>query len=335
MSSTNRPAVFERSLAAIACFSLLNPAAPAAAAAPDRVPAQAPAAARPAYHPSQIQGDERILHALNRFTFGPRPGDLEAVRTLGLDRWFDQQLHPAAIDQSELNARLAQYPAMQLSTEELLYRMPSNAVIRQAIAGKVPIPEQGALHAVYENQMFRVAEKKQEKQNEAPAAKSAQASVPAMDANTAMTSNDAAAKLLDSLDANAEDARPANAMAAAPAAPEVDPTRISAVLALPPQQRITRLSEMQPAEFDDFFKSLRGPQRAALVAGMSPEMKETVGALENPQRTVAEELIAQRLTRDIYSNAQLQEVMTDFWFNHFNVYLRKNEAMPYYLAGYE
>jgi uncharacterized protein (DUF1800 family) len=335
VSATNRRTVFERSLAAIACFSLLTPAAPAAdpPAASDRAPAQAPASARPAYHPGQIEGDERILHALNRFTFGPRPGDLEAVRALGLDRWFDQQLHPAAIDQPELNARLAQYPAMQLSSEELLYRMPSNAVIRQAIAGKVPIPEQGALHAVYENQMFRVAEKKQEKQNEAPATKTAQA--PAMEATAAMTSNGAAARLLDSLDADGEDTRPANAMAAASTPSETDPARIPAALALPPQQRIIRLSAMQPAEFDEFFKSLRGPQRAALIAGLSPEMKETVGALENPQRTVAEELIAQRLTRDIYSNAQFQEVMTDFWFNHFNVYLRKNEAMPYYLVSYE
>jgi uncharacterized protein (DUF1800 family) len=314
----------------------LNPAAPAAVdppAAPDRIPA--PAATRPAYHPGQIEGDDRILHALNRFTFGLRPGDLETVRALGLDHWFDQQLRPAAIEQLEMNARLAQYPAMQLSSEELLYRMPSNAVIRQALAGKVPIPEQGALHAVYENQMFRVAEKKQEKQNEAPATNSDQASTPAMDGAGAMNSNDAAAKLLDSLDADGEDTRPATAMAAAPAPSGIDPTHISTVLALPPQQRIVRLSAMQPSEFDEFFKSLRGPQRAALVAGLSPEMKETLGALENPQRTVAEELIAQRLTREIYSNAQLQEVMTDFWFNHFNVYLRKNEAMPYYLVSYE
>ena len=47
------------------------------------------------------------------------------------------------------------------------------------------------------------------------------------------------------------------------------------------------------------------------------------------------ELFAERLTRDIYSKAQLQEVMTDFWLNHFNVYLRKNEQMPYYLVSYE
>jgi uncharacterized protein (DUF1800 family) len=324
----------ERSLAAIACFTLLNPAAPAAVnppAAADRSPSLASSSTRPTYHPDQIQGDQRILHALNRFTFGPRPGDLEAVRALGLDRWFDQQLHPAAIEQLDLDARLAQYPAMQLSSEELLYRMPSNAVIRQAIAGKVPVPEQAPLRSVYENQMFRVAEKKQEKQNEGRPTENA---APPNDSKTAMTSNLTAAKLLDSLDSDGEDSRPVNAMAAQ-APSEMDPSHIAALLALPPQQRITHLSSMQPAEFDEFFKPLKGPQRADLMSGLSPEMKETVGALENPQRTVAEELIAQRLTRDIYSNAQLQEVMTDFWFNHFNVYLRKNEAVPYYLVSYE
>ena len=41
--------------------------------------------------------------------------------------------------------------------------------------------------------------------------------------------------------------------------------------------------------------------------------------MENPERLVADDLISQRLTRDIYSKAQLQEVMTDFWLNHFNV----------------
>jgi uncharacterized protein (DUF1800 family) len=176
-----------------------------------------------------------------------------------------------------------------------------------------------------------VAEKKQEKQNEDRPTENA---APAKDATAAMASNQAATKLLDSLDSDGEDARPANAMAAQ-APSEMNLSRIAALLALPPQQRITHLSAMQPAEFDELFKSLKGPQRADLMSGLSPEMKETVGALENPQRTVAEQLIAQRLTRDIYSNAQLQEVMTDFWFNHFNVYLRKNESMPYYLVSYE
>ena len=115
----------------------------------------------------------------------------------------------------------------------------------------------------------------------------------------------------------------------------VDEALIQRILALPPQQRVLRLQQMQPEDFESFIKSLRPVQRQALVAGMSPDLKESVGALENPEQTTAQELFAERLTRDIYANAQLQEVMTDFWLNHFNVYLRKNEQMPYYLVSYE
>jgi hypothetical protein len=121
----------------------------------------------------------------------------------------------------------------------------------------------------------------------------------------------------------------------APAPPAFDDATIKRILALPPQQRVLRLQSMQPEEFDGFMKSLKPAQRQALLAGLNPDLKESVGALENPERTTADELFAQRLTRDIYANAQLQEVMTDFWLNHFNVYLRKNEQMPYYLVSFE
>jgi uncharacterized protein (DUF1800 family) len=42
-----------------------------------------------------------------------------------------------------------------------------------------------------------------------------------------------------------------------------------------------------------------------------------------------------RLVRDIYSERQLEAVMTDFWLNHFNVYVRKNQNEPYYIPAYE
>ena len=124
------------------------------------------AAARRPYQSGELQGDERILHALNRFTFGPRPGDLEAVRAMGLEKWFVQQLHPENIDNSDLDARLAQFPAMQESTPDLLFRLPSGAVIRQAANGKAPVPQGGALHAVYMNEMDRYEERQQQKQLE-------------------------------------------------------------------------------------------------------------------------------------------------------------------------
>ena len=52
-----------------------------------------------------------------------------------------------------------------------------------------------------------------------------------------------------------------------------------------------------------------------------------------PQRVV-EELAMAKLTRAIYSDRQLQQVMDDFWFNHFNVYAGKGEV-KWYLTSYE
>ena len=49
---------------------------------------------------SSSNENRRALHALNRLTFGPRPGDVQQVVALGVDRWIDLQLHPAKIDDS-------------------------------------------------------------------------------------------------------------------------------------------------------------------------------------------------------------------------------------------
>ena len=45
----------------------------------------------------KLSNDQAILHALDRLTFGPRPGDLAAVKRLGLKKWIDLQLHPEQI----------------------------------------------------------------------------------------------------------------------------------------------------------------------------------------------------------------------------------------------
>jgi uncharacterized protein (DUF1800 family) len=43
----------------------------------------------------------------------------------------------------------------------------------------------------------------------------------------------------------------------------------------------------------------------------------------NPPQQVLQELQAAKIMRAVYSEKQLQEVMTDFWFNHFNVFAQK------------
>ncbi|KAA6464898.1 DUF1800 domain-containing protein [Acidobacteria bacterium AB60] len=302
--------------AASLCASLVVSSTPGMAAPSAAPPAKT--ANRSAY-PAQIEGDERILHALNRFTFGPRPGDLEAVRRMSLDTWFEEQLHPANINDTALQVRLAEYPAMTWSPEDLLYRLPSKAVIRQVIDGKAPMPQQGALYAVYENEVTRLSAKRQEKEQKAAVA------------TVVKTAGDS--KIADGQQISASGTQmesPAEVKA-----PETDPNLVSALLALPPRDRVLRMTRMPQPQYDSLIKSIKGPQRQLLMSDLSPDLRETLGALENPERVVVEELMAQRLIRDVYSNAQLQEVMTDFWMNHFNVFLRKNEATPYYLVSYE
>ena len=45
---------------------------------------------------------ERATHALDRLTFGPRPGDIDAVISMGVDKWVDLQLHPDRIDDTAI-----------------------------------------------------------------------------------------------------------------------------------------------------------------------------------------------------------------------------------------
>jgi uncharacterized protein (DUF1800 family) len=45
----------------------------------------------------KLSKDRSIVHALNRLAFGPRPGDVEAVKRMGLEKWIDLQLHPERI----------------------------------------------------------------------------------------------------------------------------------------------------------------------------------------------------------------------------------------------
>ncbi len=44
-------------------------------------------------------GDDPAWRVLNRAAFGPRPGDLERVREMGVDAYLEEQLHPEAVEE--------------------------------------------------------------------------------------------------------------------------------------------------------------------------------------------------------------------------------------------
>ncbi|HTK28552.1 MAG TPA: DUF1800 domain-containing protein [Vicinamibacterales bacterium] len=74
-------------------------------------------AARPA-----PPNDRAVVHVLNRLAFGPRPGDVERVRAMGLDRYIDAQLHPERIDDRQMAEHLAGLQTTTLSSREIAER---------------------------------------------------------------------------------------------------------------------------------------------------------------------------------------------------------------------
>ncbi len=64
-----------------------------------------------------------VAHVLNRIAFGPRPGDIARVQQMGLDAYIDEQLHPDRIDDSALDARLATFQTLTLSSQQLASRV--------------------------------------------------------------------------------------------------------------------------------------------------------------------------------------------------------------------
>ena len=281
--------------------------------------------------------DARVLHALNRLTFGPTPGEVGAVQEMGLTRWFEMQLNPGSIDDSSLDARLATFPAMHMSQMELIGRYPSDQMIRQLAQRNAPVPMDPVVRAIYSDQLaiFKMRqEKNQEKAAATAAASGPMASGGSMDGSMAAPQNGSSAAAGDMT----KPAPTPDIDGPAPAAhveglyKDLDAVKI---LNLPPDQRMARVVAMTGTEFIAFRTSLSGAELAQFADGMTPEQREEFAAMQNTTRMVSAEVLQERMMRDIYSERQLEAVMTDFWLNHFNVYIRKNGDEPYLLPSYE
>ena len=94
--------------------------------------------------PTRMDDRKRAVHALNRLTFGPRPGDVERVTQIGVDKWIELQLHPDKIDDSALDARLAPFRTLHMATKEIVENFPPDPLIIQIADGKASLPQDPA-----------------------------------------------------------------------------------------------------------------------------------------------------------------------------------------------
>jgi uncharacterized protein (DUF1800 family) len=243
--------------------------------------------------------EQRAIHALNRLTFGPRPGDLDHVLQVGVDKWIDRQLHPESIDDSALNARLAPLRTLKMSPKDLVQSFPSPGMVRAVFDGKAQLPNDALQAMVYRSQLSRL-----QIQQKAKAA----AGVATEATNT---------------DENLRDQQKQTATALA-----------KDLLALPKDQRIPTLEGYSGDQLLALGAAIPGDLREKLTADFTPEQREAFQSLNYPPSVPVTELQVGKLLRAIYSERQLLEVMTDFWFNHFNVFINK-DADQHYTTSYE
>jgi uncharacterized protein (DUF1800 family) len=175
---------------------------------------------------TQLTADQATLHALNRLGYGPRPGDVERIRQMGLEKWVEQQLHPERIDDAALDQRLEQYPTLNESSTKLLdeFPPPGQAVKRE-----------GVTKDEYKDKME--------------------------------------------------------------------------------QKRQDALVQMLPTGNENFDRA-----------------NDQLAKIQGPNRIVAELSMA-KIDRAVYSQRQLEAVMEDFWFNHFNVFANKG-ADKWFVTAY-
>jgi uncharacterized protein (DUF1800 family) len=191
---------------AVLIWGALAPSAAAQTAAP----AKRQSAQTAVLDHRELAADQQVIQALNRLTFGPRPGDAQKVRAMGLDKWIDLQLHPEKIDDTSFERFASHYDVLKQDQNDLLRQY---------------------------------------------------------------------------ADAQRE-------------------------------RRMVRRDRADSAQ-------------------ISREQRMAMQQLGDNRRQFMGQLLSERVARAVASNRQLEEVMTDFWLNHFNVFAGKGPPQPYYLVEYE
>lgn len=202
----------------------------------------------------KLSEEQKVVHLLDRSTFGARPGDVERVMKLGWEKYLDEQLHPDRISDQVAEQKLKDIESIHLSNAELAKSYPPPQVLRQVLKDRgIELPGFGA------------------NQNQT--------------------------------------------------APQSNPTKKDA------KQGFKQLAQSAEKKNDGTDEPGMANQQSNRESGEIAKRREALQALKEmgyrPQQQVVQESQQAKILRAVYSERQLQEVMTDFWFNHFNVYIQK------------
>jgi uncharacterized protein (DUF1800 family) len=247
----------------------------------------------------KLSKDDQILHALDRLTFGPRPGDVERVKKIGLKKWIFEQLHPDRMDENPvLEARLQALESLRMTPLEAVQHYPTPQMIRAIAQGKQPLPDDLLLRASVEHQLVRYKTR------------------------IAQGSNAPAPEIKEDL----EPIRPLEDV--------LTPSELEIVRSGKPDKKREMLQAMPPEKIEDMLVAMTQRQRLQLFEPASSAVRREIFLLNTPQQVVAYDLLDSKMLRAVESTRQLAEELDDFWFNHFNVFYEKG-ADRFLIPQYE
>ncbi len=255
----------------------------------------------PAPQVPQITPDQKIEQVLNRLTFGPRPGDEATIRQIGVQAFIDQQLHPESIPENPvLETKLAPFDTLTMLPSEMVLKYPPQQQIRAMARGNAPLP------------------------TDPETLRRVQRSVDRYKARLAANKPDPD---------NISEDRPESDLLQVAA--KLTPAQREGLQTGTPAQRVAMLASLSPAEQYDILDAMPKAKRQALFTVAPPALRRRIQMLQGgPQQVVNSDLAQGKILRAVYSTRQLEEVLTDFWYNHFNVFLDKG-ADRYMVTTYE
>ncbi len=274
----------------------------------------------------KLSPDQRIQQALNRLTFGAHPGDFEEVRRLGVEKWIELQLHPERIPENPvLETRLKPLETIRMEPAEILKQyfpqFPPGVIRPTPITELLP---GGQLRRVFNG-----------------TAEERKAAILALDPDKRM-------RVLALVPPNVVEGLPElKEQQEAARKQQQEEQRAEMRRLRPPLTDLLDAKQVEIAthgtaqERTALLASLDETKRKQVAAALPPnvvadrvDLRRMGEMLRQPQQVPVADLREAKLFRAIYSNRQLQEVLTDFWFNHFNVFDAKAQDRAL-LASYE
>jgi uncharacterized protein (DUF1800 family) len=263
----------------------------------------------------KLSKQKQAVHVLNRLTFGPRPGDVDRVRRVGVEAWIRLQLQPERVaENAALESRLRSLETLQLPSWRILEKYqpapPFVPVVRTPLGQLLAADQVQTLLTGTPEQRLAVVS--------SVAPENLKLLLPSL--SPLMLQG------LPELQKQVQNARQAEQQARQVEIRRLNPP-LSELLSAD-QRRVTQqgtadekralLMSFDPEKRRQILRILP----AATVADI-PELRRESLAARQPQQFVTQESIDGRLYRALYSNRQLEEVLVDFWLNHFNVFSGK------------